>query len=60
MKIDNDIKPSNIMIVGCGGSGKSTLAEQLSQINGMRVIHIDHLYWTAGWKKRSQGKRLTL
>ena len=49
------LKPHpNIMIVGCGGSGKSDLATKLSNISGLRVIHIDLLSWKPGWVKRSQ------
>jgi adenylate kinase family enzyme len=47
-------KIQNIMIVGCGGSGKSTLAKMLSERMGLPVIHMDHLYWESGWRKREQ------
>jgi adenylate kinase family enzyme len=47
-------KLRNILIVGCPGGGKSTLAEQLSQITGLRVIYMDHIYWKPGWVLRSQ------
>ena len=38
-----------ILIIGCGGSGKSTLARQLGHILGIEVIHLDSVYWKAGW-----------
>jgi adenylate kinase family enzyme len=38
-----------ILIIGCGGAGKSTLARQLGLILGIDVIHLDSLYWRAGW-----------
>ena len=43
-----------VMIVGCGGAGKSTLARRLSETIGLPVIHIDQIYWTAGWINRSR------
>lgn len=39
-----------IMIIGCGGSGKSTLAIKLSEKLNIPVVHLDKLYWRAGWK----------
>lgn len=38
-----------IAIIGCGGSGKSTLARQLSERLELEVIHLDQLFWSAGW-----------
>lgn len=45
-----------ILIIGCGGSGKSTLAKQLSERLNIPVIHLDRLYWKAGWKTISDEK----
>lgn len=42
----------NIMVVGCAGSGKSTLARQLGAKLGLRVVHIDPMYWKSGWVQR--------
>ena len=38
-----------VSIIGSGGAGKSTLARQLGEITGLPVIHLDRLYWKAGW-----------
>lgn len=38
-----------IMVIGCGGSGKSTLARKIHHILQLELIHLDQLYWSAGW-----------
>lgn len=38
-----------ILILGSGGAGKSTLAVQIGQRTGLPVVHLDALYWRAGW-----------
>jgi adenylate kinase family enzyme len=40
-----------ILIIGSGGAGKSTFARQLGEILALPVIHLDQLYWKAGWEK---------
>lgn len=37
------------MLIGSGGSGKSTLAVKLGERLGLRVTHLDTLYWKPGW-----------
>ncbi|MCC7052076.1 MAG: hypothetical protein IT355_02335 [Gemmatimonadaceae bacterium] len=38
-----------VLLVGPGGAGKTTLARQLGDITGLPVVHLDALYWRAGW-----------
>ena|ERR1044072_1581350 len=38
-----------ILIIGSGGSGKTTLAERLGEKTGIKVIHLDTLYWKPNW-----------
>ncbi|MFH0993412.1 MAG: DNA topology modulation protein [bacterium] len=40
-----------IMIIGNGGSGKSTLAVRLGELTGFPVVHLDRLFWRAGWQQ---------
>lgn len=38
-----------IIIIGSGGAGKSTLSRKLSDITGIEIVHMDKLFWQAGW-----------
>ncbi len=38
-----------VLVIGSGGAGKSTLATRLGRALGLPVIHLDQLYWRAGW-----------
>lgn len=38
-----------ILVIGSGGAGKSTFARRLGGLLGLEVIHLDALYWSAGW-----------
>lgn len=38
-----------ISIIGSGGSGKSTLAKNLAAKLGIKVYHLDALFWKPGW-----------
>jgi adenylate kinase family enzyme len=38
-----------ILIVGSAGAGKSTLARTLGVLLNLPVIHLDAMYWNAGW-----------
>lgn len=40
-----------ILLIGCPGAGKSTLATALGQRLALRVIHLDSLWWLAGWQE---------
>lgn len=41
--------PQRILILGSPGSGKSTLARQLATHTALPLVHLDRLYWSAGW-----------
>ena len=36
-----------ILIVGCPGSGKSTFARRLAECTGLKLVHLDMLFWNA-------------
>lgn len=38
-----------ILVIGSGGAGKSTLARRIGDAVGLPVVHLDALYWKAGW-----------
>ena len=33
------------MVIGCPGSGKSTFSRELHKITGIRLFHLDMMYW---------------
>jgi len=39
-----------VLIIGAGGSGKTTVARRLAERTGLPLIHLDSLYWRAGWQ----------
>jgi adenylate kinase family enzyme len=45
-----------ILVIGSGGAGKSTLAVRLAECTGLPLIHLDALYWRAGWKEPSENE----
>lgn len=38
-----------IAVIGPVGAGKSRLADELGSVLGIRVIHLDTLFWKPGW-----------
>jgi adenylate kinase family enzyme len=38
-----------VLVIGSGGSGKSTFARRLGTLLDLEVIHLDSIYWSAGW-----------
>jgi adenylate kinase family enzyme len=38
-----------VLVIGSGGAGKSTLARAIGARLGLPVVHLDALYWRAGW-----------
>jgi adenylate kinase family enzyme len=40
-----------VLVIGSGGAGKSTFAARLGERTGLPVLHLDALYWRAGWRE---------
>jgi adenylate kinase family enzyme len=40
-----------VLVIGSGGAGKSTFAARLGERTGLPVIHLDALFWRAGWRE---------
>jgi len=38
-----------VLVIGSGGSGKTTFARALAEQTRLPLIHLDALYWRAGW-----------
>jgi adenylate kinase family enzyme len=38
-----------VLLIGSGGAGKSTLARKISEKLGLPCVHLDRLFWKAGW-----------
>ncbi|WP_059172973.1 DNA topology modulation protein [Bacillus sp. FJAT-27445] len=49
-----------IVIVGSGGAGKSTLARELGQRLGIKVYHLDAMFWKPGWIPMENGEFIRL
>ena len=46
---ERNLKMQRILVIGCSGAGKSTFAKELGQKLNIEVIHLDALFWNAGW-----------
>ena len=42
-----------ILVIGCPGSGKSRLSRILGERLGIKVVHLDQLWWNPGWQNVS-------
>ncbi len=38
-----------ILVIGSSGAGKSTLAKKLGERLGLKIIHLDKIYWKPNW-----------
>src|SRR3954452_19155203 len=43
-----------VAVIGSSGSGKSRFAAELGARTGLPVVHLDRLYWQAGWIPRTE------
>src|SRR5262245_46828 len=44
-----DAAVQRVAIIGPGGAGKTSLALELGRRTGLPVVHLDRVYWRAGW-----------
>jgi adenylate kinase family enzyme len=40
-----------VLVIGCSGAGKSVFARKLGEATGLPVVHLDQIYWRAGWNE---------
>lgn len=40
-----------VLVIGPSCAGKSTLARRLADRIGLPLVHLDPLYWRAGWRE---------
>lgn len=38
-----------VLVIGSSGAGKSTFARRLGERTGLKVIHLDRLFWKPNW-----------
>lgn len=43
-----------ILVIGSSGAGKSTLARKLGTKTGIKIIHLDKIYWKPNWTEPSK------
>ncbi|WP_342599298.1 DNA topology modulation protein [Psychrobacillus sp. FSL H8-0483] len=43
------LKHKRILIIGSSGAGKSTLSTKLAEKWNLPLVHLDALFWNAGW-----------
>ena len=43
-------------MIGSGGAGKTTVARVIAARTGLPLVHLDSLYWRAGWEPTPRGE----
>jgi hypothetical protein len=49
-----------IVVIGSGGSGKSMFSQELGEITGLPVIHLDKLFWRPNWTRTPEEEWLEI
>ena len=49
-----------IAVLGYSGSGKSTLADILAKRYALPCLHLDSVFWSAGWTEREHAEALRM
>jgi len=58
--IDALRRADRVVIVGNCGAGKSTLSRALAPLLGLPLVHLDRIYWLAGWQPRSEQEWISI
>lgn len=38
-----------VLVIGSSAAGKTVFSRRLAAITGLKLVHLDQLYWRAGW-----------
>ena len=50
------MKVRRVAVIGPAGAGKSSLSEKLGELLGLRVLHLDALFWRPGWVRTPEAE----
>ncbi len=39
-----------VVVIGCSGAGKTEFSRRLAEKTALPLVHLDKLYWRAGWR----------
>jgi adenylate kinase family enzyme len=45
-----------VLVIGSSGAGKSTFARRLQQATGLKLIHLDRVFWKPDWVEPSKSE----
>lgn len=51
---------SRVCVIGCPGSGKTTFSNNLGNLLGKQVVHLDSILWAENWQLRPEEQRLQI
>lgn len=49
MTASGSSRPRRVLVIGPGGAGKTTVARAMAEALDLPLVHLDRLYWHAGW-----------